>query len=256
MRPTTRSRLLPRLLAGLAALTLTGVARGAEVVVAVAANFSAPMQKIAQVFEQDTGHRAVLAFGATGALYAQIRNGAPFQVLLSADEETPRRLEDEGLGVAGSRFTYAIGRLVLWSRQPGRVDPRGEVLRAAGAQRLAIANPRLAPYGRAAVQALAGLGLLAQWQPRIVQGENIAQAYQFVASENAELGLLALSQVYADGRIAQGSGWVVPSALHDPVRQDGVLLAAGRNQPAAAALLAYLRGERAWAVIRAHGYTR
>ena len=158
--------------------------------------------------------------------------------------------------MAGSRITYATGRLVLWSRQPGRVDEQGAVLRSAPSQRLAIANPRLAPYGRAALQVLTRLGLLAQWQPRIVQGDNIAQAYQFVASENAELGLIALSQVYAEGRIASGSGWWVPADLHDPIRQDAVLLAAGRDQPAALALMAYLSSERARSVMQAHGYTR
>lgn len=243
------------LLSWLALLPLAAPAQGAQVSVAVAANFAAPMQKIAQAFQQDTGHKAVVSLGSTGALVAQIRNGAPFQVLLAADDEAPLRLERDGLAVAGSRATYAIGRLVLWSRQPGRVDDQGTVLRTGRSQRLAIANPKLAPYGRAAVQALTRLGLLAQWQPRIVQGDNIAQAYQFVASENAELGLIALSQVHADGRIASGSGWWVPAELHDPIRQDAVLLAAGRDQPAALALMAYLRSEKARSVIRAYGYT-
>lgn len=245
------SRFLTLILAGLA---LISQASAAEVKVAVAANFSAPMQRIALAFEQETGHKAVLAFGGTGSFHAQIRNGAPFQVLLAADDETPLKLETEGLGVPGSRFTYATGRLVLWSRQPGLVDDKGEVLRSGKFQRLAIANPKLAPYGAAAVETLTRLGLLAELQPRIVQGDNIGQTYQFVASENAQLGFVALSQVHADGRISQGSGWLVPASLHQPIRQDAVLLKAGQGNPAASALLTFLRGDKARAVIRSYGY--
>lgn len=226
----------------------------AEVNAAVAANFTAPMRAIAQSFEKDTGHKAVLAFGSTGTFYAQIRNGAPFHVFLSADDETPARLEREGLAVAGSRFTYATGRLVLWSSQPGFVDDKGDVLRKGGFQRLAIANPKLAPYGSAAMEVIGKLGLAAQLEPRIVQGENISQAFQFVATGNAQLGFVAMSQVFADGKIAQGSGWVVPAGLHAPIRQDAALLVAGRDNAAAAALLAYLKGGKARAVIRSFGY--
>lgn len=240
------------------AFALGVCAYAAEVNVAVAANFSAPMQQIARAFNQDTGHRAILSMGATGSFYAQIRNGAPFHVFLSADDETPQRLEREGLAVAGTRFTYAIGQLVLWSPQPGRVDDRGEVLRTGAFPRLAIANPRLAPYGQAAMQVLDRLGVAAQWQPRLVAGENIAQAYQFVATGNASLGFVALSQVLVDGsmdgRLREGSAWVVPASLHDPIRQDAVLLSRGQGNPAATALLSYLRGDKARAVIRAHGY--
>lgn len=229
-------------------------ARAAEVQVAVAANFTAPMQKIAAAFEADSGHKALLSFGSTGMLYAQIRNGAPFQVLLAADDETPSRLDKEGATVAGTRFTYATGRLVLWSAQPGVVDDKGEVLRQPGTARIAVANPKLAPYGAATVQALQGLGLLAGLQPRFVQGENIAQAFQFAASGNAPMGFVALSQVMVDGRITKGSAWVVPAGLHAPLRQDAVLLAAGRDNAAAAALVAYLKGDKARAVIRSFGY--
>lgn len=232
----------------------TGLVRAAEVSVAVAANFTAPMQKIAVAFEQDTGHKAVLAFGSTGKFYAQIRNGAPFQLLLAADDETPARLEKEGLAAHGSRFTYATGRLVLWSRQPGLVDAQGEVLRRGGFERIAMADPKLAPYGAAALQALGQLGVLERLQPRLVQGENIAQAYQFVATGNAALGFVALSQVMTEGRIATGSAWLVPANLHAPLRQDAVLLAAGRDKPAAVALAAYLRGDKARAIIRSYGY--
>jgi molybdate transport system substrate-binding protein len=229
-------------------------AQAAEVSVAVASNVTVPMQKIAAAFERETGHKALLAFGSTGRLYAQVKNGAPFQVLVAADDETPARMEQEGLAVRGTRFTYAIGRLVLWSASPGVVDPQGEVLRKVGGARLAIADPKLAPYGRAALETLHKLGLTSAVQARLVQGENIAQAYQFVASGNAPLGFVALSQVMVDGRMAHGSAWVVPSSLHAPIRQDAVLLATGKDQPAAAALLAYLRGDAARAVLRAHGY--
>lgn len=237
-------------------MLLAGIApvHAAEVSVAVAANFTAPMQKIAQAFEQDTGHKAVLSFGSTGAFYSQIRNGAPFQVFLSADDTTPQRLETEGLGVAGSRFTYATGKLVLWSKQPGLVDDKGEVLRTGKFQRIAVANPKLAPYGAAAVETLTAMGVLQSVQPKIVQGENIAQTYQFVATENAELGFVALSQVMTDGKIAQRSAWIVPAGLHAPIKQDAVLLTSAKDNAAASALLAYLKGEKARALIRSYGY--
>ena len=232
----------------------SALAHAAEVSVAVAANLAAPMQKIASAFAQDTGHQAVISLGSTGKFYSQIRNGAPFQVLLAADEETPQRLEKEGLAVAGSRFTYAIGRLVLWSAAPGRVDSDAAVLRKGGFRRLAMADPRLAPYGAAAQQTLTALGLAAQLQPLIVQGENIAQAYQFVASGNAELGFVARSQVMLDGVLTSGSAWLVPPNLHTPLRQDAVLLQGGKGQPAALALLNFLRGDKARAILRSHGY--
>lgn len=237
-----------------AALLLAGAAHAAEVSVAVAANFTAPMQKIAAAFERDTGHKAVLAFGSTGRFYAQVRNGAPFHVLLAADDETPAKLAAEGLGLPASRFTYAAGRLVLWSAQAGLVDSQGEVLRKGAFGKLAIADPKLAPYGAAAVEVLARLQLLPALQPKIVQGENISQAYQFAATGNAQLGFVALSQVMVDGKIEKGSAWVVPANLHAAIKQDAVQLAAGKDNPAAAALLHYLRGDAARAIIRAHGY--
>ena len=235
-------------------MALLAPLHAAEVSVAVAANFAAPMQKIAQAFEQDTGHKAVLSFGSTGMLYAQIRNGAPYQILLAADEETPNKLEKEGLGVAGSRFTYATGKLVLWSKQPGFVDEKGDVLRTAKFERIAIANPKLAPYGAAAMETMSKLAILQQLQARIVQGDNIAQTYQFVATENAQLGFVALSQVFVDGKIAQGSGWIVPAGAHAPIRQDAILLTKGKDSAAALALMRYLRGERAKSLIRSSGY--
>ena len=230
---------------------VTGL-QAAEVQVAVASNFTAPMQKIAAAFEADTGHKAVLAFGSTGRFYAQIQNGAPFDVLLAADDETPAKLEQQGQG--GSRSTYAIGKLVLWSRQPALVDEQGEVLRSGRFGKIALADPRLAPYGRAAIETLTRLGLLDTLRPKFVQGENIAQAWQFVATENAPIGFVALSQVWAEGRLKEGSAWVVPATLYSPIRQDMILLNKGRNNVAATALLTYLRGEKARTIIRSYGY--
>jgi len=238
----------------LALLCCATASRADEVQVAVAANFTAPAKIIAAAFEQDSRHKAQLAFGGTGKFYAQIRNGAPFEVLLAADDETPARLEKEGAAVAGSRFTYATGRLALWSAKPGHVDDKGEVLRLGDFRHLAIANPRLAPYGAAAVEALTALKLLDAVQPKFVQGENIAQAHQFVASGNAELGFVALSQVMQDGRIASGSAWIVPASLHQPIRQDAVLLDRGKGKPAVEAWLKYLKSDKAKAVIKSFGY--
>ena len=235
-------------------LALASGAQAAEVSVAVAANFLAPMRLIAQAFEQETGHKVLAAYGSTGSLYAQIRNGAPHDVLLSADDTTPKKLEDEGLAVPGSRFTYATGRLALWSRQPGLVDGQGEVLRSGKFSRLAMANPKLAPYGAAALETLTRLGLLEQVRPKLVQGDNIAQTHQFVDTGNAELGFVALSQVVTPGRPAAGSVWVVPGSFHAPLRQDAILLTTGRDQPAAMALLRYLKSDKALAIMRSFGY--
>ena len=235
-------------------------AKAEEVTVAVAANFTAPMQKIAQAFEQDTGHKALLAFGATGKFYAQIKNGAPFAVLLAADDETPTRLEKEGVAVAGTRFTYAIGRLALWSKNPFLVDDKGQVLLSNATdknsfKKIAIANPKLAPYGAAAMEVLDRMGALAKVRPKLVQGDSIGQAFQFVMTENAELGFVALSQISIDGRITQGSAWVVPQNLYTPLKQEAVLLPLGKNNAAALALMKYMRTDRAQAIIRAYGYT-
>jgi molybdate transport system substrate-binding protein len=230
-------------------------AQAGTVSVAVAANFSAPMQKIAAAFEADTGHKAELSFGATGKFYAQITHGAPFQVLLSADDTTPARLEKEGKAEPHTRFTYAIGTLVLWSAQPGYVDAQGAVLKTGDFRHLAIANPKIAPYGMAAVQALDKLGVTARVQPRLVQGENIAQTHQFVATGNAPLGFVALSQVMVDGKIRAGSAWQVPAELHEPIRQDVVLLQAGKGHAAATALMQYLRSDKAKGIIKSYGYS-
>jgi len=247
-------RRLIRLLAVVTA-TLAAVAANAdEVSIAVAANFAAPIGKIIPAFEQATGHKVVLATGSTGKFYAQIKAGAPFEVLLAADDETPAKMEKEGLAVAGSARTYAIGKLVLWSAKPGFVDDKGEVLKAGKFEHLALADPRLAPYGAAAIEAMRKLGSYDAIAPKIVQGESITQAYQFVATGNAELGFVALSQVVRDGKIAEGSGWIVPPTLYTPIRQDAVLLANGKGKPAAEALLAFLKSDQSRAVIKSFGY--
>ena len=226
----------------------------AEVSVAVAANFAAPMKIIAQHFERTTGYKAVLSFGGTGQFYAQIKNGAPFAVLLAADTLTPAKIEKEGLGVPGTTFTYAIGQLVLWSKKPGLVDDQGEILKTGNFSKIAIANPKLAPYGSAAIEVLNHLGIMSQVKPKIVEGSNIAQAYQFVFSENASLGFVAMSQVYEDGKLKQGSDWIVPAKIYSPIKQDAILLNSGRNNPAAIALMTYLQSEAAKAVMHKFGY--
>lgn len=245
----------PRLaLAGLFTLLAFNHAWADEVQVAVAANFTAPIQAIAKDFEKDTGHTLVAAFGATGQFYAQIKNGAPFEVFLAADDTTPARLESEGATVKGSRFTYAVGTLALWSATPGYVDDKGEVLKANRFQHLSIANPKAAPYGLAATQVLDKLKLTEPTRGKIVEGQNITQAFQFVSTGNAELGFVALSQVYQDGKLGSGSAWIVPAELHDPIRQDAVILEKGKDNPAARALVDYLKGPKAAAVIKSYGY--
>jgi molybdate transport system substrate-binding protein len=225
-----------------------------EVQVAVAANFAGPMKPIAADFEKATGHKLSVSLGATGKFYAQIQNGAPFEVFLSADDTTPAKLEQEGLAVTGSRFTYAVGKLALWSAKPGFVDAKGNVLKQNKFAHLALANPKTAPYGAAAVETLTQLGLLESVSPKFVQGENIAQAQQFVASGNAELGFVALSQVQENGKLISGSVWIVPENLHAPILQDAVLLTKGKDSAAAKAFLEYLRGKKAQAVIKGYGY--
>ncbi len=224
--------------------------------VAVAANFTAPMQVIAAKFEKETGHKIELAFGSSGKFFAQIKNGAPFQVFLSADDKKPKKLEEEGLTVPDSRFTYALGTLVLWSAKPDYVHTADaeQLLRQAAFEHLALASPKLAPYGAAAVDTMQSLGLLDALQPKFVLGENVSQTYQFIATGNAQLGFVALSQVIKDGKIAEGSGWIVPADLHSPIRQDAVLLAIGRDNSAAQALMDYLKSTQAAAIIQSYGY--
>lgn len=248
------SHRISRAAAALFALLALGSATAAEVQVAVAANFTAPIQAIAKDFEKDTGHKLVAAYGATGQFYTQIKNGAPFEVFLSADDTTPARLEKEGDAVAGSRFTYAIGTLVLWSAQEGYVDAKGDVLKSGQYKHLSIANPKTAPYGLAATQVLDKLGLTAAVKPKLVEGQNITQALQFVSSGNAELGFVALSQVYKDGKITNGSAWIVPAEMHEPIKQDALILKKGEANPAAKALVDYLKGPKAAEVIKSYGY--
>lgn len=224
-----------------------------DVRVAVASNFSAPMERIVAQFQVESGHKVSISTGSTGKFYAQIRNGAPYDVLVAADEATPQRLEDDGLTVAGSRFVYALGKLALWSAQPGVVDGKGAVLRGSY-NRLAIADPRLAPYGMAAQETLQNLGLWNGLQARLVRGENITQAYQFTATGNAELGFVALSQITKEGKITSGSSWLVPSQLYNPIRQSAVQLSAAKDPVASRAFLEFMRGEQALAVIRSFGY--
>lgn len=247
-RPLLRAVALAALVAAVPA------ARADEVLVAVAANFNAPLARIAASFEAATGHKVKAAAASTGKLAAQVRAGAPFEVLLAADDETPAALEREGQAVPGTRFTYALGELVLWSAQPGLVDARGAVLAAGAFRHLAIANPRTAPYGRAALEVLRARGLEQALAAKLVTGESIAQAHQFVASGHAALGFVAWSQLVVPGRAPQGSWWRVPPELHQEIRQDAVLLRPGQGRPAAAALLAYLRGDAARALIREAGY--
>lgn len=229
-------------------------ARAEEVSVAVAANFSAPMQRIAVEFEKATGHKAQLVSGSTGKFYAQIKSGAPFQLLLAADDETPAKLVKEGDGVPGSQFTYAVGKLVLWSPTPGFVDDKGEVLKAGRFAHLALANPKLAPYGFAATETLKALGLADALQPRLVIGESITQAQQFVVSGNAELGFIAYSQIHKDGKLIDGSYWLVPAKHYTPIRQDAVVLAKGKGSAAVEALAGFLKSDKARAIIKSYGY--
>jgi molybdate transport system substrate-binding protein len=235
----------------LVALGWANLAQGGETQVAVATNFSEPAKEIAVAFQEATGHVARLSFGASGQFYSQIANGAPYQVFLSADEERPAKAEAEGLAVKGTRFTYAIGRLVLYSKTPGLVDSRGQVLARGKFDKVAIADPATAPYGAAAVESMKKRGVYARLQPKLVQGSSIAQTFQFVQTGAAELGFVALSQVVT---IKGGSRWVVPAQDHAPIVQQAVLLTTGAGEPAARAFLDYLKNPPARAIIKRYGY--
>jgi molybdate transport system substrate-binding protein len=236
---------------GVLLLFLAVLAQGRELRVAVAANFLPTFRDVAAVYRKSTGH-AVSAIGASsGKLYAQILNGAPFDLFLAADSEYPRRLEEEGAALAGSRATYALGQLVLWSPRTNLVDPRGEVLKHGGFRHLALANPATAPYGRAARQVLERLGLWEPLQGRVARGESVGQAFQFVVSGNAELGFVAAAQAIQ----REGSRWVVPTHLYDPLTQQAVVLAGAAEQPRAQEFLEFLvRDPGARRLIREHGY--
>lgn len=228
-------------------------ARAGEVRAAVAANFTAPAQKLAAMFQTDTGHDVKLSFGSTGKLYSQIKAGAPFDLLLAADDATPEKLVREGLGNPASRYTYAVGRLALWSRKPGFVDAKGQVLQGSFGK-LAIANPKLAPYGAAAQEALESLGLWNRVQGRLVMGQSSAQTLQFADTGNADLAFIALSQSIQNGKPGAGSLWIVPRQLHNPIRQDALLLHQARDKAATEAFLKYLKSAKAAAVIQSYGY--
>ena len=253
MRCLVRS-LLGSLMPLLAIAACAPAARADVVQVAVAANFTAPAKALAEVLAKTTGHEARLSFGATGAFYTQIKNGAPFDVFLAADNERPLKLEKEGDTVPGTRFTYAQGQLVLWSAKPGFVDDQGAVLKGGTFNKLAIANPKLAPYGAAAVQTMEKLGLMAALQPKLVTGESIGQTYTFIATGNAELGFVALSQVLEGGKLKGGSAWVVPAQDHEPIVQDAVMLKRAANNPAAKAWMTLLHSTGAKDLIRSYGY--
>jgi molybdate transport system substrate-binding protein len=244
-------RAVTRLFFALAFAVVAEPVIAAEVKVAVAANFTEPARAIATRFKARTGHDATLSFGASGQFYAQIANGAPFEVFLSADRERPERAEADGLAVAGTRFTYAVGRLVLYSKQPGLVDARGAVLSGGRFRKIAIADPRTAPYGVAAIEAMKTRRVYDALRPRIVQGGSITQAYQFVDTGAAELGFVALSQVVG---VKGGSRWTVPAADHTPIDQQAVLLKTGADSAAARAFVVFLKSAEAKAIVRRYGY--
>lgn len=238
----------------LLALGIPAIAEADEVQVAVAANFLAPLQEIAKSFEKETGHQTLITSGATGQLFTQIQHGAPFEVMISADAKTPKKLVKNELALADSQFTYARGKLVLWSVDPAVVDASGAVLKSDKFKHLAIANPKTTPYGTAAMEALDKLGLTASLKSKLVEGDNISQAKQFVDTGNAEVGFVALSQIYKNGKITKGSAWVVPLDLYAPIYQDAVLLKKGEDNPAATALLNYLKDNKAKAIMTTYGY--
>lgn len=249
-------RLPNRLLAmALAYLLSNSVVHAEDIHAAVASNFTAPMHEIVVQFEKTSGHRVILSFGSSGKFFAQIRNGAPFHVLLSADQKIPQALEEAGLTEPGSRFTYAVGALALWSAKPNFVNGGDARLKNGDFNKLALANPKVAPYGAAAVEVLEALDLRLATQARWVMGENIAQTYQFIASGNADLGFVALSQIMDKGQLRAGSSWIIPGDLHSPIRQDAVLLKNAADRVGARALLDYLRSSEARSIMRAYGYT-
>lgn len=249
---------MPSPLRTLLALLLIAItqasAQAAEAQVAVAANFAEPIKAIAAVLEKTTGHRLKVTLGSTGKLYAQIKNGAPFDALLAADTKIPAQLEADGLTQPGSRFTYATGKLVLWSANPKRVDAKGEALNDPQLGKVAVANPKTAPYGEAAMQAIGQLGLTAALTPKLATGESIGQTFGFVHTGNADVGFVAMAQVLEGGQLKSGSMWVLPQALYSPIRQDAVVLQRGAGNEAAQALMQLLKSPRTQDLIRSYGY--
>lgn len=225
--------------------------------VAVAANFAGPMGPLSEAFEEATGIKVSISVGASGKFYAQIRQAAPFDVLLSADVLTVQKLVDEGLANPTEHFTYAIGQLALWSPKPGLFEDEAQAiarLKAGDFSRLAMANPAVAPYGVAAQAVLTRLGLTQAWRSKRVQGQSIGQAYQFVASGNVALGFVALSQIQINDQPIAGSVWLPPLDWYAPIKQDAALLTATQNPDAAKAFLVFLRGPQARAIIEGFGY--
>ena len=233
---------------------ITGQAHSEVAHIAVASNFIKAMKAIKTDFQQSTGHELKLSFGSSGKIYAQIKHGAPFHAFLSADQAMPEALEKDGLVLDNSRFTYAIGTLVLWSPLAGFVDEKANRLKSGQFKRLALANPKLAPYGQAAVQVLERLKLNHLTKRKWVRGENIAQTYQFISTQNADIGFVALSQVVSNGSLKNGSAWIVPQNLYGPIRQDAVLLSKGKNNIAAHALMSFIRSNKGKKIIGSYGY--
>jgi molybdate transport system substrate-binding protein len=247
-------RLLQKLLALAVGSVFLGNAHGEEIHAAVAANFTATMKEIVAQFEAKTHHKVIVSYGSSGKIFAQIKNGAPYQVFLSADQDKPKALEQDDYIVPGSRFTYAIGALALWSAKPDFVDENHTPLQTGNFNKLALANPKLAPYGAAAIEVLHALKLTQPTQSKWVRGENIAQTYQFVATGNADLGFVALSQIMAQGHIQKGSTWIIPDDLYSPIRQDAVLLKRAIDSAPAKSLVQYLQSEQARTIIHSYGY--
>lgn len=243
-----------RLIISFFLVLFTALANAETTLVAVASNFTKPMTEIAAEFEKTTGHTAQLSFGSSGKFVSQFENGAPFEVFLSADDKSPAKLEKSGFVVEKSDFTYALGKLVLWSATANYVDDKGEILSKGGFQHIALADPKLAPYGAAAIEVLKNMNALDKVQPLFVLGENISQTHQFISTGNAELGFVALSQVVENGKISSSSSWIVPQNFYPPIKQNAVLLKTGAENPAAKALLDYLKTAPALAIIQKYGY--
>ena len=234
-------------------LLLLAAAQGVhagEVKVAVAANFTEAAKKIGSAFETMTGHTAIFSFGSTGQLYTHITQGAPFDVFLAADQARPQKAVEEGFGLADTLFTYATGRIVLFSTTPDLVKGEETLLNATFGK-IAVANPVTAPYGTAAVEAMKALGVFEQLAPKIVQGNNIAQTYQFVETGNAEVGFVAFSQVINK---TSGSRWIIPDDLYSAIAQDAVLVKRGADNDAARAFIEFVRGPEAHDILETYGY--
>lgn len=244
-------KLLTISLLALLMLLNVGQALADEIRVAVASNFNNTIKAVARHFEADTGHKVKLIFGSTGKHYAQIINGAPFDAFFAADAHRPELLDKEGIALPGSRFTYAIGKVILWSPTMGTIDAQAEVLAQGSFHHLAIANPKLAPYGKAAWEILLAQGLWDKLKKKMVRGENIGQTYQFVKSGNAELGFVAYSQVKRPGQPIEGSWWEVPQVLYTPIEQQAVLL---KEKAAARAFMSFVRSDVALEIIQGYGY--